>query len=145
MKKILTGLFCVIITLGLFASCEWELTPQESPDSRFTGDWIYFYYWEDEWGLEEKTDYIHWTFDETNVARYYRKWLKYSVSYGWQYSGDYIGDYYLFDFEWKIIGNELYCRLWQNPYSDWASRGVFEFLDSSTLVINGKIFEKDEF
>lgn len=99
------------------------------PDSRFIGDWWYFYHWEDASGIEEITESIRYIFED-DVLYYSRRYSEYRTSSGWTNND------FDFTYDWKVEGNELYTKLQDNDFSDWSSRSI-EYISSDSIVIEG--------
>ncbi len=111
--------------------------PKALSDSRFNGDFTYFYYWIDSNGIEEITEYTSFDFDGTTKAWYYSKYKRYSKVTGWSYSGEYKGDAYSWYCEFEVDNGMYRTRLWDNSYSEWSEWENYSFSDDGlTLTLH---------
>jgi len=158
MKKTALVLLGLVLVLG-FTGCDATLAvfspsvvPSELEDSRFDGAFSYYENWVASDGINERYEYTVLEFDGTNKASYYTKRYSYSSYSGWSYTGDYIGDYYLWDIEFDIDNGNYRWKLWDNSYSEWDDWENYSFSsDRSTLTLlnfynidgNDKVLTKD--
>jgi hypothetical protein len=138
--KIVLLFFLVIIVSGcsaLFPTQEEEdirIIPVEEPeilqDDRFNGAFSYSNYIS-----SSNYSYETYTFDgTTQVSNYsrYAFWLDYS----WHYSGDYVGDYNSWYYEFQILNGQYREKLWDNPYAEWSLWHDYNFnADGSVLTL----------
>ena len=138
MKKYL--LPCLLAIVFILSSCSPDAfgpKPQPISDSRFNGSFSY-YESKEGWTSNDGYRYESYTFDGTSKASYYSKYWYWSDYSGWHISGDFKGDYYLWDYEIEV--NDTHTafrqRLWNNRYSSWSEWMPYEFsADGSELKI----------
>ena len=120
----------IAIVLIISASCSSDIFgPDTEPlgDLRLNGIFS-FYESKEGWSSYDGYWYESYTFDGTNKASFYAKYWYWS-NYSWHYSGDYPGDYYLFDYEIEVNDTHTAFRqkLWNNKYSTWSEWMPYEF------------------
>lgn len=140
-KKRILILLILVFVVTVFSSCDGDIftkgklaTPID--DSRLNGTFTYSYYWIDAQGIEEEYQYIRYAFNGTNKVDFYTKFYAYSKILGWTFSGDYVGDYYAFDYEFEVSGGKYRYRLWDNQFSSWYGWETYTFSpDGKTLTL----------
>ena len=143
-KKLFRHLIITAIAL-LLTGCSLTIKPRpvSLSDPRFNGMFSY-YESREGWSSSDGYWYESYTFDGTNKAINYTEYWYWS-GYSWHYSGDYKGDYYLFEYEIEINSTKtaLRHRLWDNEFSTWSEWKPYQFLDNGdTLVIDGDVYTK---
>ena len=142
----------IILISIILLSCELDtitdnLTPTIIPtqleDSRFYGKFTYYFHWQNSDGIEEKTEYTTFTFNGTTKVIFYTKYSSYSYYSGWSYSGDYNRDYYIWNYECKILNDTISFRLFNNSYSEWSDPFNFEF-EGNDLILYDKALYQNE-
>lgn len=124
---------CLFIFTGCDVASLFGPFVSKLPDSRFNGSFTYFHYWI----ANESTEYTSLDFDGTTKVWFYTKYSSYYSGVGWIYSGDYLGDYYAWYYEFEVNNNQYRCRLWDNDYDDWTTWETYSFSpDGNTLTLN---------
>ncbi|MFA6645597.1 MAG: hypothetical protein WCS59_00615, partial [Sphaerochaetaceae bacterium] len=100
------------------------------------GEFSYYENWTASDGINERFEYTVFEFDGTTKASYYTKRYSYYSYSGWSYTGDYIGDYYLWNIAFDVRDGKYRWKLWNNPYSEWDDWEKYSFSgDGSTLTL----------
>lgn len=127
----------ILLTL-LLASCS-ITDPDSKPDSTYPqlqGTYTYSEYTTD--GVYEDNKYISYTFDNTGIAEYNTCIWSYTVD-GW-FNVNKVP--FTYNVEWKIDGDILNVRYYDNSDGIWSDYG-FEWVDDSSIKINGLTYTKD--
>jgi hypothetical protein len=138
--KIVILLFLVIMVSGcsaLFPTQEEEdiriipvEEPEGLPDDRFSGAFSYSNYVD--WDNYRVSTY---TFEGTIKVSYYGSYA-YWNDYGWHHSGDYVGDYNSWYYEFQILNGQYRERLWDIPNAEWSLWHDYSFsADGSVLTL----------
>jgi len=142
MKK----LFLLFAIISLFSSCKKDELILNSENGRSTfpqirGQYEYKYYWSDSYCINEQSEYISYTFDNTRTCQIQTSRWSYSTSSGWLNA---IKKSYIVHDEWKIENNNLliravYADTWNNSYEhtygEWEQH-QFQYINDSTIIID---------
>jgi hypothetical protein len=139
MKKILVVLSVLLILFSI-QSCkkeEWQKV-SDSTYSELNGEYVYYNYWCDSYGIEEDYFYDSFTFNSTNQCEVYSLIWSYSTTYGWNNS---LKEPYNFTETWKVENNQFMTHLYDNEYAEWYSSD-FNFIDANNVKIGGLLYTK---
>lgn len=137
-KTKISILLLAIVTVVL-TSCYISITPLPSTitDSRLEGT---FYYEKELPGRDPSDKGFYkssYTFNGTNFARNYVEYYYFNhETWKWEISGDYIGDYYKYNFEIEVNEAKTHFRerLWNSDLS-WGKWQEYKFIDNDILRI----------
>ena len=124
----------LLVNVGLVVGFSGCTKTETIVDDRLLGSWSYYYHWEDANGINEETESIYYFFNDDYVD-YSRNYEKYTTAGGW------LNNDADFEYYWKVEGDQLYLKLYENEFGTWNSKTI-EFVSSNEIRIDGKLFEK---